>query len=494
MDVSGRLGIATHNMHKAREIIDIVSEQLPDLTPRQVVTARDVGMESPVEDGTTFEENALIKARALCSATGLPAIADDSGICVDILGGAPGIFSARWAGTHGNDEENLALLLAQLKDVPVMQRGAHFACAAAAVFPDGTEIVHVGTLEGDLTTSPRGGGGFGYDPIFMADGQDVTNAELAAQVKNQISHRGKAFRALAKEIAPLIPPPPEASQSQAAPATAPQEVVAAREAAAQAAAEAAEAAERAQQALAAAEAAEATYTQEIPAARQEQPHTSSQPDEQADDDVASDAEQVAADTDTAPTEKKQKNPPSARDKKKTDASESAPTGEHESSSSSQPAPEEAAQPLPEDLVKAGLKVVFMGPVSEGSTEFYADKKDQFWSLLSTSGFTRAKIKPGEATRVLSYGVGLTSDEANLKSTIERIQPTWLALNGLDTAKSFAALLNRKAPQLGQQEWQIGSTKVYVLPGSGPDVVGPWGGKQNRAAWWKELAKLISGGR
>lgn len=195
-----RLVLATHNAHKVRELRDILRPLLPGLVASDVVGAGDVGAEPPVEDGVTFAENALIKARALAAATGLPAVADDSGLCVDVLGGAPGVFSARWSGRHGDDLANLELLLAQLAEVPAQHRGAHFACAAALVTPSGTEIVEEGTMPGLLLTAPRGDGGFGYDPILQPAGENRSAAELTAAEKNAISHRGKAFRALAPHI------------------------------------------------------------------------------------------------------------------------------------------------------------------------------------------------------------------------------------------------------------------------------------------------------
>ena len=148
----------------------------------------------------TFEENSLIKAHALARATGLAAIADDSGITVDVLGGAPGIFSARWSGSHGNDEANLHLLLDQLSDVPDRHRGAAFVSAAVLVTPDGREFIKRGEVRGTLTRTPRGEGGFGYDPIFVPDGFEVTTAQMSAEQKNAISHRGIAFRALMPHI------------------------------------------------------------------------------------------------------------------------------------------------------------------------------------------------------------------------------------------------------------------------------------------------------
>ncbi|WP_258726566.1 RdgB/HAM1 family non-canonical purine NTP pyrophosphatase [Cellulomonas sp. NS3] len=196
MTVAPRLVLATHNAHKLDELRAILGPALPNLDPVSVVGARDVGAPEPVEDGVTFEANALLKARALARFTGLPAVADDSGLSVDVLGGAPGIFSARWAGRHGDDAANLALLLAQLADIGAEHRGARFTCAAALVTPDGFEHVETGHLVGRLTDRPRGGGGFGYDPVLVPDGETRTCAELTPGEKNAISHRGQAFRAL----------------------------------------------------------------------------------------------------------------------------------------------------------------------------------------------------------------------------------------------------------------------------------------------------------
>jgi XTP/dITP diphosphohydrolase len=157
-----------------------------------------------VESGITFAENALLKAHAVARATGLPAIADDSGLAVDVLGGSPGVFSARWSGRHGDDRANLDLLLAQIGDVPDEYRQAHFACAAAFARPDGQEHVVHGRLPGSLIRIPRGTNGFGYDPILVPDGDTRTCAELSADEKNAISHRGRAFRALTAELPDLL--------------------------------------------------------------------------------------------------------------------------------------------------------------------------------------------------------------------------------------------------------------------------------------------------
>ncbi|ABD10253.1 xanthosine triphosphate pyrophosphatase [Frankia casuarinae] len=170
------------------------------------------GEEVP-ETGTTFAENALIKARAAVAETGLPAVADDSGLAVDELAGMPGVRSARWSGWRDGtrverDTANNTLLLAQLDDVPADRRGAAFVCAAALVTPDGVERVAHGELRGTLLTEPRGVGGFGYDPLFLADGQTRTNAELSAAEKDAISHRGRAFGELALVLGEVLAAPP----------------------------------------------------------------------------------------------------------------------------------------------------------------------------------------------------------------------------------------------------------------------------------------------
>lgn len=196
--MTGRLVLATRNRHKVDELqailaaagvpVDLVSlDAFPDVP--------DV-----VEDGLTFEANSLKKARAAVAATGLPAVADDSGLCVDALNGMPGVFSARWSGRHGDDAANLHLLLAQLAEVADAHRGAHFACAAALVQPSGEEHVVLGRVEGFLIRAPRGNGGFGYDPIFVPHGWQQTTAEMSPDEKNAISHRAIAFAQLAQRV------------------------------------------------------------------------------------------------------------------------------------------------------------------------------------------------------------------------------------------------------------------------------------------------------
>lgn len=202
--MTARLVLATHNAHKVGELRAVLEPVVVGLDPTHVVSAADVGVPAPREDGVTFAENALIKARAIARATGLPAVADDSGLAVDVLGGAPGIFSARWAGSHGDDAANLALLIDQLADIRAEHRGAQFVCAAALVTPDGFEHVEEGVLRGTLATAPRGTNGFGYDPVLVPDGEERTCAEMSPAEKNAISHRGKAFRALAPHIARIL--------------------------------------------------------------------------------------------------------------------------------------------------------------------------------------------------------------------------------------------------------------------------------------------------
>ena len=197
-DAVRRVVLATRNAGKIAELgriladvgggVEIVGlESFPD--------APDVP-----ETGLTFADNALLKARAIAACTGLPAVSDDSGLAADALHGMPGVLSARWAGRHGDDTANLELLLGQLADVD--ERGAAFVCVAALALPDGGgEWTATGVLAGTLTRAPRGGNGFGYDPIFVPEGLSVTTAELAPSEKDAISHRGRAFRALAPLIA-----------------------------------------------------------------------------------------------------------------------------------------------------------------------------------------------------------------------------------------------------------------------------------------------------
>ena len=197
-DSLGRLVLATHNASKVVELRRILASAG---VPVELSGLDEFpGAPEVAETGLTFAENALLKARAIAAFTGLPAVSDDSGLCVEVLGGMPGIFSARWAGRHGDDAANLALVLAQTSDIAEPNRGAHFACAAALALPDGREGVAEGRLDGSLTFAPRGHGGFGYDPIFVPEGLSVTTAEMTPEGKDEISHRGRAFRALVPVI------------------------------------------------------------------------------------------------------------------------------------------------------------------------------------------------------------------------------------------------------------------------------------------------------
>jgi XTP/dITP diphosphohydrolase len=187
--------LATHNEHKVGELRRILEPRLPGI---DVIAYN--GPE-PVEDGITFAENALIKARAAAAQTGLPAIADDSGICVDILGGSPGIFSARWAGPAKDAGDNLRLLLWQLSDVGDDHRQAHFTCVAALALPDGRERHVTGIWPGRILRAAVGGSGFGYDPIFQPDGYETSAAGLTGDEKNRVSHRALAFDQLIPVLA-----------------------------------------------------------------------------------------------------------------------------------------------------------------------------------------------------------------------------------------------------------------------------------------------------
>jgi XTP/dITP diphosphohydrolase len=214
--------LATRNAAKLRELARVLGAA--DSAGTQIRLAgldEFPGAPDVPETGATFEENALLKARAIASYTGLPSVADDSGLCVDALSGMPGVLSARWAGRHGDDRANLELVLAQVADVPDTRLGAQFVCAAALVVPPlsppggyppvtprlggatrppepphAREWLVTGRVEGRLIRSPRGSGGFGYDPIFLPDGFGQTTAEMTAEAKDAISHRGRAFRTL----------------------------------------------------------------------------------------------------------------------------------------------------------------------------------------------------------------------------------------------------------------------------------------------------------
>lgn len=192
--------LASRNAKKLAELRRILEPEVPDI---DVLGLDDVKPYDELpETGATFADNALLKAREGYVRTGLTTVADDSGLAVDALNGMPGVLSARWSGRHGDDVANLQLVLDQLSDTPDERRGAAFVCAAALVGADGETVVE-GRMPGRLIREPRGINGFGYDPIFVADGFDVTTGELEASAKDAISHRGKALRALAHHLATI---------------------------------------------------------------------------------------------------------------------------------------------------------------------------------------------------------------------------------------------------------------------------------------------------
>ncbi|MCI6584323.1 MAG: RdgB/HAM1 family non-canonical purine NTP pyrophosphatase [Mobiluncus porci] len=200
--------MATGNAHKVKEVEAILRPLVPSLREGGIVASGELGAPEPVEDGTSFSANALIKARSLGKHVTLPVLSDDSGLTVDILGGAPGIFSARWCGHHGDDKANLDLLLNQLSDIPDDYRTAAFVCAAVLLVPGGGTYLGNGVMGGRLIRKPKGKNGFGYDPIFVADGQDtdkpLTNAELSPEAKNALSHRAAAFSQLAPQLEAIL--------------------------------------------------------------------------------------------------------------------------------------------------------------------------------------------------------------------------------------------------------------------------------------------------
>lgn len=201
--MSHKLVLATRNQGKIEEFRRILEE----LAPGQIDL---IGVDQfPYlvdvdETGSTFEENSLLKARYTSEATGLPAIADDSGLCVDALNGDPGIYSARWAGTHGDDRANLEKVLEQLKDVPDENRTAYFICVASLVLPDGRQKVAEGRFEGHILHAPVGNNGFGYDPIFQPLGMSISSAQMSAEEKDLVSHRGKSLRSLAPHVIQML--------------------------------------------------------------------------------------------------------------------------------------------------------------------------------------------------------------------------------------------------------------------------------------------------
>ncbi len=196
-----RLVLATRNERKLVELRRIL-QPVVDVDVLGLADLPD--FDDAPETGATFAENALAKARDAARATGLPTVADDSGLAVDALNGMPGVLSARWSGRHGDDVANLELLLAQIVDVPEPRRGAAFVCAAALVLPGGAERVLEAELRGRIIGAPKGEGGFGYDPIFLPEGSSLTTAEMAPRDKDSISHRGKAFRALGRLVGQVL--------------------------------------------------------------------------------------------------------------------------------------------------------------------------------------------------------------------------------------------------------------------------------------------------
>lgn len=201
--MSHKLLLATRNSGKIEEfrrILDAIAPGEIELVGlNQYPDLHDV-----IEDGKTFEENALKKAREMSIATGIPAIADDSGLCVDALGGEPGIFSARWAGIHGDDAANIAKVLEELRDVPDEDRSANFTCVAALYLPDGRSHCEEAHFDGWILRAPIGENGFGYDPIFRPEGHHVSSAQMSAEEKDAISHRGKSLRAIAPHVITLL--------------------------------------------------------------------------------------------------------------------------------------------------------------------------------------------------------------------------------------------------------------------------------------------------
>ena len=202
-----KIVLATQNSGKIVEFERLLAEFVSDV---QVLGLRDFpDMPDIAETGTSFIENSLLKARGICAFTGLPTLADDSGLCIDYLNGDPGIYSARWSGIHGDDKANIAKVLLQLDGVAMEDRSAHFICEVALVFPqghehEGREVIESGKLHGSITLSPRGTAGFGYDPIFQPAGEALTLGEFTHGEKDKISHRGIAMRAIAPLILDLL--------------------------------------------------------------------------------------------------------------------------------------------------------------------------------------------------------------------------------------------------------------------------------------------------
>ena len=189
-----RFVLATHNPGKLREMGEILKD-----FGIEVVSPRDLGITVDVEEtGTTFAENAMLKAKAICKAANLPAIADDSGLCVDALGGAPGVYSARYGGEGLDDKGRYLLLLSSLRGAPT--RAAHFACAVACAFPNGDTLTAEGRCDGSIAYAPLGEGGFGYDPVFLLPGTGKTFGQLTQEEKSAVSHRGRALKDFAGKL------------------------------------------------------------------------------------------------------------------------------------------------------------------------------------------------------------------------------------------------------------------------------------------------------
>ena len=195
------LVLATRNKGKIAEVERLISQYAGNINLRSVA---DFNLDDVEETGTTFEENALLKAATIARLTGLPALADDSGISIDALDGAPGVYSARWSGVHGDDAANIAKVLKELDGVPDSDRGAQFVCVIALALPDGRHIMVRGEVYGTVRHEPIGEYGFGYDPIFQPDGYEITTAQMDPELKDSISHRGRALREIAPKIAPFI--------------------------------------------------------------------------------------------------------------------------------------------------------------------------------------------------------------------------------------------------------------------------------------------------
>ena len=195
------LVLATRNKGKIAEVERLISQYAGNINLRSVA---DFNLDDVEETGTTFEENALLKAATIARLTGLPALADDSGISIDALDGAPGVYSARWSGVHGDDAANIAKVLKELDGVPDSDRGAQFVCVIALALPDGRHIMVRGEVHGTVRHELIGEYGFGYDPIFQPDGYEITTAQMDPELKDSISHRGRALREIAPKIAPFI--------------------------------------------------------------------------------------------------------------------------------------------------------------------------------------------------------------------------------------------------------------------------------------------------